>query len=292
MKNTFPVLCRTALTAMPRRSLPLTGTKPCIPARTVLLGILFWFVLIPAAYAAHPLITDDAGTQGRGKFQFELDNQISYKKDQQPNDDGTSTTVKTTAAEMKLMASYGIADTVDLVLGVPYQWQRVETDGAGIAKADGLADISFEVKWRFFEKNGFSLAVKPGLTLPAGDKDKGLGTGRTGYTFFFIATKDWEPLAFHANLGYRRNENNVDQRDDIWHASLAAEWKLRKNFRLVANAGVETNTDRASSIDPAFILGGVVYSLADSLDLDLGIKGGLTPVDPDYTLLAGVTYRF
>jgi hypothetical protein len=277
---------------MRRRLLSFTVTMPCIPARTVLLGILFWFAFIPAAYAAHPLITDDAGTQGRGKFQFEIDNQLSYKKDNRQNDDGTSTTVKTTAAETKLMATYGIVDNVDLVLGVPYQWQRIETDGAGIAKADGLADISFEVKWRFFEKNGWSMAVKPGLTLPAGDKDKGLGTGRTGYTFFFIATKEWEPLAFHANLGYRRNENNVDQRNDIWHASLAAEWKLRKNLRLVANAGVERNTDRTSSIDPAFILGGIVYSLTDSFDFDLGIKGGLTPVDPDYTCLAGVTYRF
>ena len=288
MKYFFPVLCCPVLRLLPSFS----STRLSVRAGTVLLGVLFWFALIPAAHAAHPLITDDAGTQGRGKFQFELDNQISYKKDNPQNDDGTSTTVKTTAAEMKLMATYGIVDTVDLVLGVPYQWQRVETDGAGISKTDGLADVSLEVKWRFFEKDGLSLAVKPGVTLPAGDKDKGLGTGRTGYTFFFIATKEWDPLAFHVNLGYRRNENSVDQRYDIWHASIAAEWKLRKNLRLVANTGVERNTDRTSSINPAFVLGGVIYSLTDNFDLDLGVKGGLTPVDPDYTLLAGVTYRF
>ena len=291
MKN-LPICCLAGLSAVLRSLSSFVGKKSHLRARTVLLGILFWLAFIPAAYASHPLITDDAGTQGRGKLQIELDNQISFKKDNQQNNDGTSTIVKTTAAEMKLLATYGIVDTVDLILGVPYQWQRVETDGAGISKADGLADVSLEVKWRFFEKDGFSLAVKPGLTLPAGDKDKGLGTGRTGYTFFFIATKESDPWAFHLNLGYRRNQNDVDQRDDIWHTSLAAEWKLLKNLRLVANVGTERNTDRTSSINPAFILGGIVYSVTDSFDLDLGIKGGLTPVDPDYTLLAGVTYRF
>jgi len=268
------------------------GMKRHNVLKTVFLILMAWLWFIPAAWAAHPLITDDAYTQGRGKFQVELDNQISDKKETVQNDDGTSATVKSMAAESKLIVSYGMIDPVDLVVGIPYQWQRTKTDDVLTSKADGLADISMEVKWRFFEKNGFSLAVKPGITLPAGDKDKGLGTGRVGYTFFFIASKEQGPLLFHLNLGYRRNENNVDQREDIWHTSLAGEWKLRKNLRFVANIGVERNPDRTSSIDPAFLLGGVIYSLTEDFDFDVGIKGPLTPAEPDVTILAGVTYRF
>jgi hypothetical protein len=244
------------------------------------------------AWASHPLITDDTGTQGRGKFQIEFDNQISVSKEDRENDDGTRATNKSTEAEMKMLATYGVVDTVDLILGVPYQWKRNETDGAETQKADGLSDISLEVKWRFFEKDGYSLAIKPGITLPAGDEDKGLGTGRAAFTFFFITTKDLDPWAFHLNLGYRRNENKLDQREDIWHTSLAGEWKLRKNLKLVANIGMEKNPDRASSIDPAFILGGIVYSVTDNFDIDLGLKGGLTATEPDYTFLGGVTFRF
>jgi hypothetical protein len=40
------------------------------------------FVAIPfiacASWAAHPLITDDAGTQGKGKFQLELNGQYDW----------------------------------------------------------------------------------------------------------------------------------------------------------------------------------------------------------------------
>ena len=31
-----------------------------------------------AAFAAHPLITDDAGTQGKGKSQIELNSEFTY----------------------------------------------------------------------------------------------------------------------------------------------------------------------------------------------------------------------
>jgi hypothetical protein len=34
-----------------------------------------------AAFAAHPLITDDAGTQGKGKFQIELNGEFTYDKE-------------------------------------------------------------------------------------------------------------------------------------------------------------------------------------------------------------------
>jgi len=31
-----------------------------------------------AAFAAHPLITDDTGTQGKGKFQLEVNSELNY----------------------------------------------------------------------------------------------------------------------------------------------------------------------------------------------------------------------
>ena len=49
---------------------------------------------------------------------------------------------------------------------------------------------------------------------------------------------------------------------DIWHASLASEVEAGKNLKLVANIGMEKNPDKGSSTDPAFILGGLIYSVS------------------------------
>ena len=134
--------------------------------------------------------------------------------------------------------------------------------------------------------------MKPGISLPTGDDDKGLGTGRTGGRLFLIGSREIGNLAFHANLGYIRNENKADEDKDIWHASLATTWEAIKNLKLVVNIGIERNPDTSSSIDPAFVIGGIIYSVTQNVDLDCGVKYGLASSETDWSLLAGMTIRF
>ena len=94
------------------------------------------------------------------------------------------------------------------ILGVPYEWIRAKEEGDTFTE-NGISDISLEVKWRFYEKDGLSFALKPGISMPTGDEEKGLGAGRVGYRIFFITTKEIAPWAFHLNLGYIRNENKA-----------------------------------------------------------------------------------
>ncbi|MFO0752315.1 MAG: transporter [Thermodesulfovibrionales bacterium] len=246
--------------------------------------VLLAVLVCTKAYAAHPLITDDTGTQGRGKTQLEF--LVEYEHDKE---DGV-TTNSLTGPTLPVL-THGLTDSVDLVLGVSYLSVRTKENG-DVSREKGISDTSVEVKWRFYEKDGLSFALKPGVTLPTGDDDKGLGAGRVTYGLFLIGTKELKPWAFHLNTGYRRNENKVDERKDVWHASLAAELEVVKDLRAVANIGMERNHDRASHVDPAFLLGGFIYSLSESVDLDVGIKGGLNRPEADYTLLTGVTVRF
>lgn len=250
----------------------------------VLFGVLLWSA---AAFGAHPLITDDTGTQGKGKFQLEINSEYSFDKEKE---DGM--TFREKAYELSGTLSFGITDTIDIVAGIPYQWVRIKEESHLAADEDGIADISFEAKWRFFEKNGLGLALKPGLTLPSGDDKKGLGTGKITYSLFFIVSKEIEPWAFHLNLGYARNENKANERKDIWHASLAGTCEVVKDLQLVANIGAEKNPDKGSGTDPAFILGGLIYSITENLDIDFGIKAGLNKPESDYTILAGLAIRF
>jgi hypothetical protein len=149
-----------------------------------------------------------------------------------------------------------------------------------------------KVKWRFWETEGLSFAVKPGASFPNGDEEKGLGTGRVTGSLYFITTEVTGPWAFHFNAGYLRNENKLDEREDLWHLSLAAEVEVVKGLRLVSNIGAERNPERDSSTHPAFVLGGIIYSLLNNLDVDLGVKAGLNSTETDFAFLAGVAFRF
>lgn len=245
----------------------------------VLGTVLLWSSVV---FAAHPLITDDTGTQGKGKFLFELNGEQSRDK---------SNGVKTTETAIAASLTYGVVDELDIVVGAP--WFKGEADdGVEKTSASGISDVSLAAKWRFLEKDGFSFALRPGITLPTGDEEKGLGAGKTTWSLFFITTKDMESLLFHLNLGFIRNENNDNDEINIWHASLATEYPVTEKMRIVANVGTEKNPDKTAGQNPAFILGGLVYAVTESFDVDFGIKAGLNNAEADATLLAGIALRF
>lgn len=245
------------------------------------------FALTGTPFAKDILITNDTGTQGKGRLLLEVNSEFSFDKERA---DGVTT--KETGTTLESIFSYGVAETVDVILAAPYTWNKVKEDGDTIAKEDGVSDIGLEVKWRFYEKDSLSFAVKPGISLPTGDDDKGLGAGRATYNVFFITTKEVQPLLFHLNLAYTRNENKVDERKNIWYASLSAEAQLTKKLLLIGNVGVQTNPDPAASSAPAFVLGGINYGVTDDFSANLGVKGGLNNAETDYTVLAGIAWSF
>jgi long-subunit fatty acid transport protein len=252
-------------------------------------GLVFAALLLIAcpSWAAHPLITDDTGTQGKGIFQLELNGQYDWDRE-----DSEDVTVKSTGGQAAATLSYGIAENVDLVLSLPYLWGKAEVNETTVYDEKGIGDAVLETKLRLFEKNGFSLALKPGISFPTGNEEKGLGAGQMGGHLFLIASQELGPWAFHGNLGYIRNENKVDERKDIWHASLAATWEVIKNLKLAADVGIERNPDEDADNGPAFLIGGIIYSIKENFDVDLGVKYSLTTSETDLSLLAGVTFRF
>jgi hypothetical protein len=254
------------------------------------------------AFGAHPLITDDTGTQGKGKFQLEVNSEFNSEKERQYNADEDKREIKKeTGGELATILSYGIIDNLDAVLGFPYQWKKTRIDGVVTTdpteQGDGISDLSLEAKWRFFEKDGLSFALKPGIRVPAGDENKGLGNGRVSYSLTFITTKEIKPWAFHLNLGHTRNEYKLQadkeaNRKDIWHTSLAAEVEAVKDLKIVGNIGMERNPDKTSNTHPAFILGGLIYSISENISVDVGLKGGLNKPATDLTFLAGIAFKF
>lgn len=248
-------------------------------------------LIVSTSFGAHPLITDDAGTMGKNASQLEINSEVSYDKETVDNVE-----TKTSTQELATTLTYGIADNADLVFGVPFQWLTTKEDGAETSDVDGMSDIAVELKWRFYELDGLGLALKPGVTLPSGNEDKGLGNGKPSYSLTFIATKEINGAAVHFNLAYMRNEFKLQtdedaNRKDLWHVSIAAEREIADGLVVMGNIGSEKNPDKTSSTHPAFVLGGVVYTISDTMAVDFGIKTGLNKPETDLSFLAGVVLQ-
>ncbi len=163
----------------------------------------------------------------------------------------------------------------------------------GMVTHDGTSDSSLDLKWRFLKKPNLSFALKPGVTLPTGDETKGLGSGKGRYSLMFVTTMGPPPWSFNLHFGFTRNRNVADERETIWHASFGGFRMLdNKKMKLVFDTGVDTNPDKPSHTPPAFLILGFIYAPNEDVDLDLGVKRGLSRPETDYTLLGGITFRF
>lgn len=250
------------------------------------LKVLFLFLIvtvsfsIKASYAYHPLITDDTGTQGKGRFQYEF--QIEYAMDKEE--------IKRVDLLVNNTLTYGITDSIDLAIGIPYLYWKEENHES--IDESGFSDIELGIKYRFYEEDGLKIAIKPSITLPNGDEERGLGAGRTGGRLFLLIDREFKDISLFFNAGYIRNENKVDEREDLWHLSIAGEYRISESLKIVANTGIERNPEVGANKHPIFLIAGGVYSPQESLDLSFGVKAGLTEVETDLSLMAGITVRF
>lgn len=250
-----------------------------LPVHAVICLALFNILSVPTVHAAHPLITEDTGTQGSGNGQLELTYDLS--RFEQP---GTRQTAEASA----LVLSYGLGDTLDAIVSIPYS--RVRPDSA--SATHGVGDVEFGAKWRFYENGSLSLALRSGITVTTGNERNDLGAGRPAQSVFAAATHTTGPWAWHLHAGYTHNHNNVGERESIRHVSLAATRRFGERLQLVTDFNRETNPDRSSGEPLTSAVIGLIYSLNKDFDLDIGYRAGLTEATPDHALLFGITARF
>lgn len=234
---------------------------------------------IVPAWAMHPLITDDTGTQGHGGRQLELGGEWGHSAAEH-------------RAESAATFSYGVTESVDAVINLPFQLVHERREEGPAPMLAGPADAAMEVKWRCVEGEGWSLGIRPGLTLTTGDSERGFGAGRSAYRIIALASAVRGRTEFLANAGYVRNENVVGERPDLWHGSLAAVLRLSGRLKLAVNTAWDSDRVPASSATPASFVAGAVAGLGENLDIDLGWRTGLNKARSGDALLAGMAWRF
>ena len=263
--------------------------------RTCVLAFALLTLSAIPALAGPPLITDDAGTVDVGKVEAELNG--SYVHDRETVRNGTLSR-NATDAEAKI--STGIARDLGISLTVPYSFNnRQELNGELNGTAEGFGDMTLELKYVFLELDGTRFAIKPSLIIPSGRYGAGLSEGRWQLGSTLIATREFDEgkYALHANLGYEHHDYRTDEaragsRSDLWSASVAGEAKLLPRLTAVADLGVARAVDATTTEPAAYALVGVRYELSSLIDLDAGVKFGLTRPEDDVTALYGIVLKF
>ena len=242
-------------------------------------GLLLILALPMTVHAAHPLISEDSATQGRGKFELEIGNAWTR--------DGSDRSF-----ELGPQLSYGILPQLDAILRPTWLDQRSTINGE-VVHARGAGDTAADLKWRFFERDKLSLAVRAGVNAPTGDANRGLGSGKPTYHGLLVASIDLAPFALHANLGYTRNRADPTERRDLYHVSAAAVWTLNEAWRvLLAELAGDTNVDNTRSVWPAVARVGAIYTIKKGFDIDIGYQTRLNHEAASQILLIGLTARW
>jgi Putative MetA-pathway of phenol degradation len=245
------------------------------------LAIALLGVTAGAAHAAHPLLTEDTGTQGKGNFQLEL----TGERGREATFAGTLHVQQPAA-----LLAYGIADDADLQIGTSYLRLTLD-NGLAHTRDAGLSDVTVDVKWRFFEKGPLSFALKPGIVIPTGNDAKGLGRGNFAGGSLLVFSYQPGPVAFHSHLGYLYNDI-VGERRSLWHVSGAITWQVVESLKLVADLAYDTNPIELGANGVFRTVLGAIYSPTKDVDVDVGVKHGHQKPALGTALLVGLTLRW
>ena len=255
--------------------------------RTTIVSLSFTLLTAASALAGAPLETDDAGTVDVGAFEIGISG--SYMSDKEG-------TAKATSHDAELSLGTGIYKNLGISIALPYNMSTREKDsGVLVGKDDGFGDMSVDIKYAFAEVSGVNLAIRPGVVLPTGKSS--MTEDHVQLTTALIATKEFNDGAYamHANLGYEYHtykDSNDGMRRNLWSASLAGEAELAKGFIAVADFGLASNEDKTSNDLPTYALAGARYEINDNLEVNAGVKLGLTKQEDDISVLYGLLLKF
>ncbi len=258
-----------------------------------------WFAAVCAAHlvlvhtpawATHPLLTDDTGTQGPGGVLVESN--VNYLKDNE---------FRSTALLANI--TVGIGESVDIEADVPYLW--LDPSPTTGRNERGFSDVILKFKHRFYErgdKDGQygkieqSFAYEVLYSQPIGNEEKGLGAGTSRWAARMISTTEWNAVEIDANLGYESSGSALRRGnftfDDAVSLSVAAKYERPKPWEPVVELAATRAraSDSVTRIETALV--GLIYEPSEKYYIDAGVRVGLNASSEDYALLAGFGYKF
>ena len=229
----------------------------------------------PAAFAAHPLQTEDTGTQGAANV--EIENGLSRARF-----DGTTLTV------YQPQFSVGLAPTVDAIVQPSFVWLHAPPQPA----VSGRGDTNVDGKWRFWGSDPWSLAIRAGVLAPTSEHGLGLPHGQVSEHALLVATWDAAPTTVHANLGVTRVPRAPGTRATLAHLSAALMQAMNERLILTVDGELDQDPDSSRKAWPGSLLAGAIWTARPGLDLDVGYQRSFDATVVNRQWMAGLTYRF
>jgi len=244
-------------------------------ARLIVLAAIVAAIATPV-HAAHPLLSEDTGTQGTGHVELELGG--AYARDGELR-----------AFEFGPQLSAGLAERVDLI--VRPTWIENRSAGEAGTRASGAGDTALDGKWRFYDGDAISLATRVGILVPSGNASRGLGQGKWSFHGVLAAQGSTGQWTLIGNLGYVQDPV-AGERSSLWYVTAAAVWQPADRLRFSAEAAAYTPPDLARTTWQAVARIGAIVSITSWLDVDAGYQFRLNHAAPVQVLLAGATIRW
>lgn len=233
-----------------------------------------------SAWAAHPIVSDDTGTQGQGHWQYELSHDWGREKD--------SVQAVTRIKNVSTTLTYGLREDWDLALTLGH-----DHDSDAASTHSGLGDMLVQSKWRFAgSAEGWSMAFKPALSLPTGSASKGFGTGHSTLALGLLAQYASQNWRFLANAGWQWNRNQLAQREHIWSSSLAALYSPQANWTIMADWALQRTPDLQSQRFEQQLTLGLAWHPTPDWDWDVGYRSNLRNTEAARSIGLGMAYRW
>lgn len=212
------------------------------------IGLLLVLLAAPA-FASHPLVTDDAGTQGAAGFEAEFNGTVAQAR----QNEGT--------AAQGVSLHLGLSDTVDLGLNAGYE-AALASDGA-----QGMGDPSVDLKWRMVEQAGARPAI--GLRVDyVAPQSSPMSDGMHEGALTAAAAWDFERRFVYANGTLCMAGAGAAAPAVAWAASAAFGERIVRNWYAVVDARHEANAGIRGHATAGLL--GVQWQQRDGLALSFG----------------------
>lgn len=231
-------------------------------------------VHVSAAFAGHPMLSEDTGTQGRGNAELEL----GYEWDELS---GMASLL------FQPQLSVGASSTVDLIVQPSWLVTDVEPQG----RVHAFGDTNLDVKWRFYGSAPWSLGIRGGLEVPTAGEGLGLPHHKVAPHAILVATGDYKPFSFDANLGMARLPADAGERADLYHVSVAGLYEQSERVFFIVDTAVDSNPSTTGRNYLKAALVGVIFTAYAGLDIDVGYRTRLDPGGVVHQWLVGFTFR-
>lgn len=237
-----------------------------------------------------PDTTESPFTVDAGHVQLEM-SFIEYSRDRW-NDAGA--TVEGIAVA-PLLLRVGVLDSVDVELGVnPWGREREKDRATGDqSTAEGFGDTIVRVKWNLCGNDGEGVAfgLLPFIKLPTADDDVGNGKVEGGLILPLAFNLPWDfEVGTMAEFDVLRSAADERYVVDFVHSVTVGHAVVEPVSAYLEYAGfANLNHDEDYR---GFVDTGLLWTVTKDVQLDAGVRIGVTKAAEDFAVFAGISLRY